>query len=171
MIDQVTIQRIKLLHPKVRAEVEHIYSAQVVPALSGRSWVRFAFTLRTFQEQADIYAQGRTKLFDSKGNKLGIVTNAKPGQSYHNYGLAFDICLVSDGNTSWDTVKDFDGDGKADWMEVVSIMKSNGWEWGGDWVTLKDRPHFQKLYGYNWRQLLAKYNAKDFIPGTEYVNI
>lgn len=29
--------------------------------------------------------------------------------------------------------KDFDGDGKADWMEVVAVFKKYGWEWGGDW--------------------------------------
>ena len=38
---------------------------------------------RTMEEQAALYAKGRTK-----GGK--IVTKAKPGQSYHNYGLAFD---------------------------------------------------------------------------------
>jgi peptidoglycan L-alanyl-D-glutamate endopeptidase CwlK len=171
MIDQVTIQRIKLMHPKVRVEVEHIYSAQIAPALSGRAWCRFAFTLRTFAEQDALYAQGRTKLYDAKGNKLGIVTKAKGGQSYHNYGLAFDICLVADGNTSWDDMKDFDKDGKADWMEVVAIMKANGWEWGGGWK-FQDKPHFQKLFGLTWREhLLPRYNAKDFIPATEYVRI
>ena len=38
---------------------------------------------RTMEEQAGLYAKGRTK----PGK---IVTKAKPGQSYHNYGLAFD---------------------------------------------------------------------------------
>lgn len=172
MVDQVTLDRIKLMHPKLRNELEHIYSAQIVPALTGRAWCRFAFTLRSFEEQAALYAQGRTKLYDAKGNKLGIVTNSPAGESYHNYGLAFDICLVVDGNTSWDTVKDFDGDGVPDWMEVVKIMKGNGWEWGGDFPgTFKDKPHFEKRFNHNWRELLAKHNAKDFIPGTTYVNI
>jgi len=171
MIDQITLDRIKTLHPKLRAEAEYIYKAQITPALSGRAYCRFAFTLRTFEEQAAIYAQGRTKLYDSTGRKLGIVTNAKPGQSLHNYGLAFDIVLVADGNATWDEITDFDKDGKADWMEVVQIMKNNGWEWGGDWKTFKDKPHFQKVYGHKWQDLLAKYNAKNFIPGTTYVNI
>ena len=38
---------------------------------------------RTMEEQSGLYAKGRTK----PGK---IVTKAKPGQSYHNYGLAFD---------------------------------------------------------------------------------
>ena len=39
---------------------------------------------RTMEEQAALYTKGRTK---QPGK---IVTKAKPGQSYHNYGLAFD---------------------------------------------------------------------------------
>jgi peptidoglycan L-alanyl-D-glutamate endopeptidase CwlK len=171
MPDQSTLDKIKLLHPKLRNEVEHIYLAQIVPALSGRAFCRFAFTLRTFEEQATIYAQGRTKLYDAKGNKLGIVTNAKPGQSLHNYGLAIDIVLIVDGKMSYEDTVDFDKDGKSDWMEVINIFKANGWEWGGDWKSLKDKPHVQKTFGYDWRKLLEKYNTKDLIPGTEYVNI
>jgi peptidoglycan L-alanyl-D-glutamate endopeptidase CwlK len=171
MEDKITLDRIKLLHPKLRSEAEHIYRSQIVPALTGRAWCRFAFTLRTFAEQDALYAQGRTKLYDLAGNKLGIVTKAKGGQSLHNYGLAFDICLVADGNTSWNDIKDFDGDGKSDWIEVVKIMKDNGWEWGGDWKSIKDKPHFQKTFGFKWQDLIKKYLAKDFITGTEYVNI
>lgn len=171
MEDQITLQRIQLLHPKLRNEVEHIYRSQIVPALTGNAFCRFAYTLRTFAEQNTLYAQGRTRLFDSNGKRLGIVTKAKGGQSLHNYGLALDIVLIKNNNTaSWEDTVDFDKDGKADWMEVVQIFKSNGWEWGGDWK-FKDRPHFQKVFGFTWQQLLAKYNAKDFIPGTTYVNI
>ena len=177
MEDNITLQRIQLLHPKLRSEVEHIYRAQIVPALTGKAMCRFAFTLRTFAEQDELYAQGRTKLFDSKGNRLGIVTKAKGGQSLHNYGLALDIVLLKDTNNdgrfdtpSWEETVDFDKDGKSDWMEIVQIFKNNGWEWGGDWK-FKDSPHFQKTYGNDWKTLLSKYNKKDFIPGTNYVNI
>lgn len=177
MMDQLTLQRIQLLHPKVRSEVEQIYRDQIVPALSGRAICRFAYTLRTFQEQDAIYAQGRTKLYDAKGNRLGIVTKAKGGQSIHNYGLALDIVLLKDTNkdgkvdtASWETNVDFDGDGISDWMEVVKILKANGWEWGGDWK-FKDAPHFQKDFGNSWQTLLAKHKAGQFIPGTTYVNI
>ncbi len=101
---------------------------------------RFAYTLRTNQEQNDLYAIGRTK----PGKK---VTNAKGGQSYHNYGMAVDIVLIIDGKTaSWDTKGDFDNDGKSDWQEVVAIFKRYGWEWGGDWK-FTDYPHFQKTFG------------------------
>jgi peptidoglycan L-alanyl-D-glutamate endopeptidase CwlK len=177
-MDSVTLQRIKLLHPKVRTEVENIYRKQIIPALTGRAICRFAYTLRTLAEQNALYAQGRTKLYDANGNKLGIVTKAKGGQSIHNYGLALDIVLIKDkdGNgtfetASWEDTVDFDKDGKADWMEIVKIFKANGWTWGGDWKTFKDKPHFEKTFGHTWRSLLAKHNARDFISGTNYVKI
>ena len=172
MVDLITQQRIQLLHPKVRTEVENIYKNEIVPSLTGRAICRFAYTLRTFAEQNAIYAQGRTRLFDAKGNRLGVVTKAKGGQSIHNYGLALDIVLIKDNKTaSWEDNVDFDKDGKADWMEVVNILKSHGWTWGGDWKSFKDKPHFEKTFGYTWQQLLAKHNANDFIDGTNYVNL
>jgi len=171
-MDSVTLSRIQLLHPKVRTEVENIYKNQIVPALTGRAICRFAYTLRTFAEQDALYAQGRTRLFDANGNRLGVVTKAKGGQSIHNFGLALDIVLIKDNKTaSWEDNVDFDKDGKADWMEVVDILKANGWSWGGDWKSFKDKPHFEKTFGYNWQQLLAKHNTGDFIAGTNYVNI
>jgi peptidoglycan L-alanyl-D-glutamate endopeptidase CwlK len=92
--------------------------------------------------------------------------------------LALDIVLIKDkdGNgtfetASWEDTVDFDKDGKADWMEIVKIFKANGWTWGGDWKTFKDKPHFEKTFGHTWRSLLAKHNARDFISGTNYVKI
>lgn len=151
--DKITLERIKKLHPKVVSEVEKIYN-EICLALTGKAICRFAYTLRTNEEQNALYALGRTKLYDAKGNRLGKVTNAKGGQSYHNVGLAFDIVLLKDTDNngtfesaSWETNIDFDKDGKADWMEVVNICKKYGWEWGGDW-RFKDLPHFQKTFGY-----------------------
>ena len=90
--------------------------------------------LRTWEEQDALYAKGRTA--PPVGKKY-IVTNAKGGQSYHNFGLAFDIVVL-------------DAVGKADldtkhpaWTRAAEFGKSLGLEWGGDWKTLKDFPHFQ----------------------------
>jgi peptidoglycan L-alanyl-D-glutamate endopeptidase CwlK len=163
-MDKITLQRIELMHPKLREEVRKIYN-EICEALKGRAICRFAHTLRTFEEQNKLFAQ-RPK-----------VTNARGGQSYHNYGLAIDIVLLKDkdGNgtfetASWETNVDFDKDGVADWIEVVRIFKSYGWTWGGDWKFV-DNPHFEKPMGYSIKTLLDKYNKKDFIKGTTYVNI
>lgn len=145
-MDQVTKQRINKLHPSVRDEIAQIIQ-ECDSALTGRAKVRITQGLRTFEEQNQLYAIGRAL----PGKK---VTNAKGGQSIHNYGLAVDICLIIDGKTaSWDTVKDWDGDKVADWNECVKIFEKYGWDWGGNWKTFKDMPHFEKK-GYSWRKLI-----------------
>jgi peptidoglycan L-alanyl-D-glutamate endopeptidase CwlK len=176
-IDKTTLQRIETLHPKIREEIKDLYVNKIVPALAGKAICRFAFTMRTFQEQAALYAQGRTQLFDANGKRMGIVTNAGPGQSFHNYGLAVDILLLKDTNNdgvfesaSWETNVDFDGDGVADWMEIVNIFKAAGYVWGGDWK-FKDAPHFEKTFGLTHQECLKRHNEKNFIPGTTYINI
>lgn len=153
MTDKITLQRIELLHPDLRQEAKEIY-AEICQALTGRAICRFSHTLRTNKEQDELFAIGRTK----PGK---IVTNAKGGQSYHNYGLAIDIVLLVDRDkngtfevASWETNVDFDGDGKADWAEVVAIFKRYGWEWCGDWK-FSDKPHFQKTFGKSIKQLQA----------------
>jgi peptidoglycan L-alanyl-D-glutamate endopeptidase CwlK len=161
MIDSKTLDRIKLLHPKVREEVGDIYN-DISKALTGKAFCRFTSTLRTFAEQDALYAKGRT----APG---GIVTNARGGLSMHNYGLAIDIVLVRDGSALWDVKADLDGDGKADWIEIVTIFKSYGWEWGGDWK-FYDAPHFQKSFGKSIRELLALHKANK-VDGNGFVRI
>lgn len=170
-IDPTTLKKIEALHPKIKTEAYQIYQ-DIVEALKGRVIVRFSQGLRTWAEQDQLYTIGRRGKVGEK-----IVTNAKGGQSLHNFGLAVDIVLLKDTNgdgtfdsASWETNVDFDGDGKADWREVVDIFKMYGWEWGGDW-RFKDLPHFQKTFGNSVASLRAKYNAKQFIPNTTYVKI
>lgn len=143
-MDKITLERIKLLHPKVREEAMEIYE-EICKDLTGKAICRFSHTLRTFAEQDALYAQGRTK-------PGSIVTNARSGSSMHNYGLAIDIVLIDGKSASWDIKKDFDGDGKSDWMEIVQIFKEYGWVWGGNWKFF-DAPHFEKSFGYSVRHL------------------
>lgn len=170
MRDTITAQRVALLHPTRRAEVVQILNAAETKFPANMA-IRVVQGLRTFAEQNALYAQGRTK-------PGPIVTKAKGGQSLHNYGVAIDFAILhdKDGNgsyeeLSWDTVADFDRDGVFDWQEVVASFEAAGWEWGGKWRTFKDLPHCQRTGGWTWQQLLAKYNAGDFIPGTNYVNL
>jgi len=87
-MDKITLERIATLHPKIRKEVLEAYTFINNKLLGKGVRLRFAYTTRTIEEQDELYAQGRTKLFDSKGKRLGKVTNAKGGQSIHNYHLA-----------------------------------------------------------------------------------
>jgi len=106
--------------------------------------------LRTIAQQNQLYAQGRT-------TSGAIVTNARGGYSYHNYGLAIDFALLlPDGAAvSWDISRDGDGDRERDWLEVAQLGKSLGFEWGGDWTSYVDMPHFQITFGLKIAQLRA----------------
>lgn len=158
-MDKLTLERIATLHPKIRQRVLDAYIYINNKLLGKGVRLRFAYTTRTNEEQNELYAQGRTKLFDKNGKRLGIVTNSKGGQSIHNYHLAWDIMLLLDKNGdgvfeegSWNTILDFDKDGKSDWMECVEYFKSIGAEWGGDWKFI-DKPHFQIAFGHSWKTL------------------
>lgn len=146
-MDGITRDRVMVLHPKIRNLV-----------LTGlerteRAGIRIRVTqgVRTFTEQDGIYAQGRTR----PGK---IVTKAKGGQSFHNYGIAFDFCLLhKDGSISYSMTEDMDEDGVKDWMEVVKIFRDLGFKWGGDFG---DTPHFEKTEGLTWQKCLALHDAK-----------
>ncbi len=168
MRDKISEGRVALLHPSVRAEVKQLIE-KAEEGFPPYMAVRIVQGLRTIKEQNDLYAQGRTK----PGN---IVTNAKGGSSFHNYGLAIDFAILTDkdGNgtfedLSWDIKKDNDKDGIADWLEVVKVFEAAGWSWGGKWASIKDYPHLEKTFGYTWRQLLEKHEKKDFV--LEYVRL
>ena len=165
MVDKASLQKIEQLHPFIKEDVKKLVDTINTSVLTGNAKVRIAQGLRTFAEQNALYAKGRT----APGPK---VTNAKGGDSIHNYGLAVDIVLIIDGKTaSWDTKKDFDRDQQSDWMEVVQVFKKAGFSWGGDWRTFKDMPHFEKTGGNSLKQLKDKYSKKTFIEGTNFVKI
>lgn len=102
---------------------------------------------RSAAEQDRLYARGRTE----EGT---IVTHVEGGESYHNYGLAIDFALkLDDGTVVWDLESDDNKNGKSDWMEVVSIAKELGFEWGGDWRGFKDYPHLEMDFDLSIREL------------------
>jgi peptidoglycan L-alanyl-D-glutamate endopeptidase CwlK len=146
-MDQLTIDRIATAHPKIREELKNYY-IECNNKLPKGVRLRFAYVYRSVEEQNKLYAQ-RPK-----------VTNAKGGQSIHNYSLAFDyvIMLDKDNNGTFETIE---------WSlaspyhkVVVDYFKSKGYEWGGDWK-FKDAPHFQKAFGHTWQSLKRKLDTGD----------
>lgn len=88
-------------------------------------------TYRDAESQNALYAQGRTV----PGK---IVTNAKAGQSFHNWRVAFDVVPLVNGKAVWnDDVL---------WHKIGAIGIECGLEWGGNWK-FKDTPHFQYTGG------------------------
>lgn len=115
------------LKPKVARMAEEFISK------CAEQGIEIAITegFRSIARQNALYAQGRTK----PGR---IVTNAKGGQSNHNYGVAIDVVFVKDGKNTY----------AGDWDRIGQIGKSIGFAWGGDWISFRDRPHFEYLAGY-----------------------
>jgi len=154
-MDNITLDRIKLMHPSLRDKLREDYTA-ANNVLGKGVRLRFSYTLRTFAEQDALYL------------KRPKVTNAKAGQSYHNYGAAFDIVLLYDKNgdgifeeASWDTKRDGDRDGVSDWLEVTRIFESRGWVNGFITNGKKwDLPHFTIKGAAHWKVLLSRYNAE-----------
>ena len=102
---------------------------------------------RSAEEQNKLYEKGRTV----EGN---IVTHAKGGESYHNYGLAVDFALkTTSGEIVWDMEYDRNGNSRSDWKEVVLMAKGLDFEWGGDWAQFKDNPHLQMDFGLSLAEL------------------
>lgn len=102
--------------------------------------------LRTFAEQDELFAQGRTK----PGKR---VTNARGGQSNHNFGLAVDLCPFDEhGQPMWEADELFTRIGVG--AEVFRL------EWGGRWPHFTDAPHVQ-LPGLTIRDCDIIYNANN----------
>ena len=110
--------------------------------------VRLTSGYRSAKEQNALYAQGRT----TPGQ---IVTNAKAGESYHNYGLAVDFVIIHDNQADYDLESDHNRTGQADWQELGELGKALGFEWGGDWRSFPDYPHLEMDFGLSIRQLAA----------------
>lgn len=120
--------RIEDLEPVTRAMCEKFIAA--APKIAD---IRVTHTLRTLDEQAKLYAQGRTL-------PGPIVTKAKPGSSAHNYGMAFDIAFVGK--------KPYPPESDPRWLQLGQLGESLGLVWGGpngkgDQFTF-DRPHFER---------------------------
>ena len=82
---------------------------------------------RTHAEQDALYAQGRTT-----GGE--IVTNARGGYSNHNFGIAFDIGVFSGNRYLPESPL---------YKAVGALGMELGLEWGGNWTSIVDQPHFQ----------------------------
>lgn len=86
---------------------------------------------RSYERQAELYAQGRTK-------PGSIVTNARPGESFHQHRVAFDIAFLGPKGVTYE----------GPWDIVGAEGEKMGLEWGGRWKDPVDRPHFQYTGGY-----------------------
>lgn len=106
--------------------------------------IRVLYTYRDAEYQDELYASGRTK----PGK---VVTNARGGESIHQYRCAWDLAIELDGKLTWD---------KTYYRMLGEIGKRLGLTWGGDWDGdgVEDRNdwdlcHFQYTGGLSLAQL------------------
>ena len=133
---------LSLIYPDVRVRVLRVQAD--MREHHGKQ-MRACQGLRTWEEQAALYAKGRT----TPGPK---VTNAPPGESAHNFGLAVDCCFT--GGDPW---LDLDKDSKFLWEEYGKFTRAHGLVWGGDFKSICDRPHGELIYGMSFSDLRDLY--------------
>jgi hypothetical protein len=118
-------KRLQQLHPALATAVR----AMIADLAARGIVVEVVQGLRTFAEQDALYAKGRTK-------PGAIVTQARGGQSNHNFGLAADLCPFTNDKPDWNAPI-------AVWAAIGASAAAQGLEWGGQWKKFLDKPHVQ----------------------------
>lgn len=160
--------KIDTLHPSLKAKYQKLeYLAMERFGIR----IKLTQTLRTDEEQYAYWCKGRLPLPDVNAamKKAGlyyiterenvIVTKARDATlTFHGYGLAFDIVIVNaDGKTiTFDPHADTNNDGITDWDQVGSLADECGLEWGGNFSSISDKPHFQDRMGWTIAMLRDK---------------
>jgi peptidoglycan L-alanyl-D-glutamate endopeptidase CwlK len=116
------------LHPKVKTLCEQFIASCAKQNID----ILITSTYRDSESQNALYAQGRT----APGSK---VTNAKGGQSFHNWKVAFDFVPIVNGKAQWNDTALF--------IKCGEIAESIGLEWAGRWIKFKELAHCQFTNG------------------------
>lgn len=121
----------------------------------GEEWQPY-YGLRSFALQDSLFAIGR-----SLSGK--IVTNARGGESPHNYGCATDWGVWQDGITpTWPIVSDLK------WAELKQACERVGARWGGNFKSV-DCPHVELALTVSWKSVRAVYLSQGLAGALNYV--
>lgn len=145
------ISYIDSLHPKIREHVRQLIT-NIEAQLDTKMVVTDGF--RSIEEQKRIIAAGNTDA-------------AKPGRSLHQYGLAVDMWPMLNGKKITKSTRN----SYPHWEEIGKIAKSLGFRWGMYFKTPGSEPwHFDMNLGFNWQELLKRYNNND-LDEENFVNL
>ena len=146
-MDDRSLKIIATLDPKAqRSFKKFLTDAKKVAADYGCDYVAISGN-RTYKEQDALYAKGRTK----PGK---IVTNARGGQSNHNFGIAADFGVFCNGQYIDETNPKLASKIHKD---VAKDSLDYGIEWGGNWKSFKDEPHFEISTGLSLAEKRKRY--------------
>lgn len=141
------------LHPRLQVLCNQLVSECEKQGIK----IRIGECFRTVDEQNELYAKGRT----APGS---IVTNAR-GTSYssmHQWGVAFDFFLNMDIDGDGAVSDDAFNNSTRMFNKVGAIGVSLGLEWGGNWKSIVDTPHFQLPdWGSTASKLKSTYGTPD----------
>jgi len=137
-LDARSEANLQLLHPKAQ-EAARVFLGKVRSAAID---ARIISGTRTYAEQNELFRQGRF------GNPGPIVTNARGGQSNHNFGIAWDIGIFQKGKYLGDSPL---------YKKAAEVGLVDGLEWGGNWTSLKDWPHYQLATGLSISDVREKF--------------
>jgi peptidoglycan L-alanyl-D-glutamate endopeptidase CwlK len=143
VLDERSAKNVATLHSKVQQLFKSwIAECQILAKAHGYEYKAISGN-RTWDEQAKLYAQGRT----TPGK---VVTNAKPGYSNHNYGIAVDMGVFKAGK-----YLDASSPAEAEGFHAKAAQVAEKYDiiWGGHWKTFKDYPHFEYDTGKTLSQL------------------
>src|SRR2546430_6354057 len=124
-MNQHSEARLNEVHPKLAEKVRQLAVQLAIEEIQ----LEVTQGLRSWDEQQKLYDQGRR-------NPGRIVTKCPPGWSYHNFGLAVDVCPFVDGQPEWD-------DTQAAWKRIHEVARSLGLTTGADFPHFPDYPHLQ----------------------------
>jgi peptidoglycan LD-endopeptidase CwlK len=171
-MDTASIQQINTAHPKLRADMLAAYNELVAKTPVNVHPVADQ-VFRSIAESNRLYQLGRNAAGEVV-DQSAVVSNAKGGQSWHNYGLAIDIHITRNGADVWfDTTPAAAVAAAADpdYAIIIGIMEEHGYNWGGNFPgNFRDVPHFENKMGQTLSALFAKYQAGDLIADTQYVD-
>ena len=154
-LSQNTKNHINKLHPDIRDSTKNM----MVNLYNSGVNVEIVSSLRPFAEQDKLYSIGR----DGEKDNRKIVTYAKGGESFHNYGLAFDVEVYNNKHRkNWDV-------NSTDWQKVIAEGQAQGFEAGATWEKFKDYPHFENSFGLSTKQLLERINNNQSEGGFVHV--
>jgi peptidoglycan LD-endopeptidase CwlK len=140
-------RNIRSLHPKAQeAARQHLHALR-----SAGLDARIISGTRTYAEQDALFQIGR-----ATGDVRKHVTNAEAGHSNHNFGIAWDIGIFDNGKYLTD---------EAPYRKAATVRPS-GVEWGGDWKSFSDPPHYQLAVGKKLAEV-----RECFESGKPYVNV
>ena len=151
-------EKIKTLHPEIR----NATSSMLTNLKKDNVNVEISLATRTYEEQDRLYSKGRNE----KGEIIDeskVVTYAKGGQSYHNFGLAFDVEVYNENGT-----KNWNKQSEA-WQKVINEGKKQGFVAGAEWNDFPDLPHFENSFGNT--QSALRYNIQNNKMKDGYVNV